>query len=209
MGSVVQQLYEGPSMVRASTLLQYAMLGWDYRHWYEEAHTAIDSICQENGWDASKFADVMAITSPRVQVSRNVFATVYYMRHKALPRGTMRSTRKAMENWEHGKGIAGRKTGPFAAAIKGDGDALVLDVWMAAALGVDQRVVTRLDIQAQARRRMQSVADTLGCTMAQAQAAVWCGIILTKNKMPARFERANDGKWGLNTRASRLMFGGV
>lgn len=196
-------------MVRMSSLLRYAQLGWEHRHWYTDAKSAIHAICQEHGWDATRFAEVMAITSPRVQVSRNVYATTYYMRHGQLPKGTMRSTRKALENWEQGKGIAGRKTGPFADALKGNGDALVLDVWMAHALGVDEKIVTRLDIQAAARRRMQGIADTMGCTIAEAQAAVWCGIILTRSKVPARFERAEDGKWGLNTRASRLMFGGV
>jgi len=196
-------------MVRASTLLNFAMIGWDFRAWYDDAREAIREHCAEHGWEPDRFAEVMALTSPRVQVSRNLFATLQYMRTGSLPRGTMRSTRKALSNWELGKGIAGRKTGPFADALKGNKDALVLDVWMAEALGVDQRVVTRLDIGAMAMRRMRSVADTLGCTIAEAQAAVWCGIILTKNRQPARFERAVDGKWGLNTRASKLMFGGM
>lgn len=194
-------------MVHTETLLRYAMAGWDWRHWYHDAREAIEEICRRFGWDEHKFIEVMAITSPRVQVSRNWACTFRYMRDGALPPGVMRSTRVAMSNWEQGLGIRGRKTSAFAAALKGDGDALVLDVWMALALGVDERKVTRLDNMAAARRRVERVADTLGCTIAEAQASIWCGIIVDKGLMPARFERAADGTIRLHNGATKPLFG--
>lgn len=194
-------------MVQTDTLLRYAQAGWEWRSWYDDARIAITEICQRHKWSVDKFIDVMAITSPRVQVSRNWACTYSYMRTGQLPRGTMRSTRVALSNWEKGEGIRGRKTGPFAAALKGDGDALVLDVWMALALDVDQRKVTRLDNIAAARRRMERIAGVLGCTMAEAQASVWCGIIRLRGGMPARFERAADGTIRLHSGATKPLFG--
>ena len=194
-------------MVQTDTLLRYAMEGWEWRHWYADAHTAIAEVCQRFNWDTGKFIDVMAITSPRVQVSRNWGLTFTYMRTGKLPPGVMRSTRTALSNWEKGEGIKGRKTGPFAAALKGDTDALVLDVWMALALGVEQTKVTRLDNIAAARRRMERIAGVLGCTMSEAQASVWCGIIRSRGGMPARFERAADGTIRLHSGMTKPLFG--
>lgn len=119
----------------------------------------------------------------------------------------MRSPRTALSNWGKGEGIKGRETGPFARALAGDEDALVLDMWMAMALGADGRKATGLDNIAAARRRMQSIYSTLDITMAEAQAAVWCGIVRSRGGLPARFERAADGTIRLQTGATKPLFG--
>lgn len=196
-------------MVQTETLLRLAQLGYRDRHWYRDARAAITRICEQNGWDRDAFIDVMAITSPRVQVSRNWAATYTYMRKGELPAGTMRSTRTALAYWKGGGGIRGRKTGPFAAALRGDEDALVLDVWMALALNVDERKVTNKANMAAARRRVERIAEMMDMTVAETQAAIWCGIIRERGGMPARFEVCVDGRIRLHSGTSKPLFGDV
>lgn len=194
-------------MIHTSTLLRYAQLGYEDRHWYAEARTAIEEICRRHSWDSAAFIDVMAITSPRVRVSRNWGCTCTYMKTGKLPKGTMRSTRAALAHWELTGEIRGRKTSAFSDALGGDGGALVLDVWMALALGVDPTKVTRLDNIEAARRCVQYIADTLALTVAETQAAIWCGIIRSRGGIPARFERAADGTIRLHNGATKPLFG--
>lgn len=194
-------------MVQTETLLRYAQAGYAYRHWYDDARGAIEEICERKGWDSTTFIDVMAITSPRVQVSRNWGCTYTYMRTGKLPNGVIRSTRAALAHWQQTGEIRGRKTSAFAAALGGDSRALVLDVWMALALGVDPLKVTSKPIMEAATKRMARIADTLSLSMSEAQAAVWCGVILERGGMPARFERAADGTIRLHNGATKPMFG--
>lgn len=171
-------------MVRASTLLRYAQLGWEYRNWYSQTYAAIEQTCIRYNWSIADFIQVMAITSPRVHVSRNWKATLHYMHTGEAISGTMGSIRKGLDHWSKTGEIRGRKTKPFADALAGDKDALVLDVWMAYALGVNPLAVTRKYNMEPARRRVEAVAKQLGCTVAQAQAAIWAGAMLRAGHKP-------------------------
>ncbi|MCK9382932.1 MAG: hypothetical protein M0P95_17955 [Sulfuritalea sp.] len=194
-------------MTQTETLLRYAEAGREYRWWYADAQHAIAVVCQRKKWDQRVFAEVMALTSPRVQVGRNWSMTYHYMQTgKHLP-GTMRTIKAAVEHWEETGEIRGRKTEAFARALKGDETALVLDVWMAVALGVDPVKVTRPDNMLSATRRVVRIADVLDWTVAQTQAAIWCGIILTLGGSPARFELAADGNIKLHTGTTKPLFG--
>ena len=85
-------------------------------------------------------------------------------------------------HWHHTGVIRGPKTSAFAAALRGDCGALVLDVWMSRALGVPQdRMFTRSNF-AKADQRMAQTAKRLGWTVAETQAAVWSGAIQRHTK---------------------------
>lgn len=193
-------------MKTSETLARFAHKGRRHSHWYHHANIAITQLCEANGWDAAVFIEVLAVTSPRIQVKKNWDATVHYMLTGELPRYIMRSTRAAMAHWEETREIRGPKTGAFSDAIKGDEDALVLDVWMARALGIDERKVTRKDNMEAARRRVKRVAKAQGWTVAECQAAIWCGIMLDQNIWPTTFEWAASGQMSLNRNGTMPLF---
>ena len=67
----------------------------------------------------------------------------------------------------------GPKTGPFARALAGAEDAVVLDAWMARALKIDQAKFANKRIHRKCSDRVRAVAARLGWTPAQTQAAIW------------------------------------
>lgn len=82
----------------------------------------------------------------------------------------------------------------------------MLDVWMARALGVDERRVTRKDNAAAARRRVARIAEEYGWTVAECQAAIWCGIMLDQNIWPTTFEWAASGTMSINRNGTMPLF---
>lgn len=114
----------------------------DGADWYEIAHRR---IVNKYGFDADLFADLLAATSPQMDVRENVKEA-----EKALER-----YRKGepQEPWipSHTNNIqralrreplSGPKVRAFAAALKGDVNAVVVDTWMlrAAGLGSPKRI---------------------------------------------------------------------
>jgi len=137
-----------------------------------------------------KFIGVLAVTSPRVSVQRNWTGTVAYFRDGSLPWGFIRSTRSALDHYERTGDIRGPKTSKFRDALAGEPSALVLDTWMAKALGVEHAAVTRkYNIEA-ATRRVGKVAKERGWTMAETQAAIWAGICITQGVRPGNLQDA-------------------
>ena len=72
----------------------------------------------------------------------------------------------------------GPKTGPFTRALLGDEDALVIDIWVSRALGVEPKHLDRKLTRAKAEKRLRAAARRLGWPVAQLQAAVWTGAYL-------------------------------
>lgn len=157
------------------TLLPVAVQGINGRNWYREAYRELDKVCRFAEWDPNEFASVLAITSPRVSVVRNIRTALFVMIHGELPAGVMVSTHRALANYRAGKGIAGQKTSAFRDALLGCEDSIVLDTWMAYALGIDQTDFNRIGDRAAARRRVLRVATAIGETPAATQAAIWTG----------------------------------
>lgn len=171
-------------------LLAYARIGRAGQSWYDDARDYIWSECEREKWDMDRFINVLAITSPQVSVVRNWRGTVEYMRTGALPYGFIRSTRVALEHYERTHEIRGRKTSAFARALHGDSTALVLDVWMSRALGVDAGKVTTKENMRKALTRMKRVAHAEGISVRDAQAAVWWGICLATGVRPGNLQDA-------------------
>jgi hypothetical protein len=70
----------------------------------------------------------------------------------------------------------GPKVRAFARALRGDGDAFVLDTHIAKSLGVPHEVCDRAHVRAQADSLYRETAARLGWSVAETQAAVWCSI---------------------------------
>ena len=159
-------------------LIKLANEGQRWMGWYAHAKGEVQRVSDDCGWCWLRFADVLAVTSPRLAVRRNVRVALHYMRTGEWLTAVIYATRCAMLHYEETGEIRGRKTSAFAAAIKGDLDAIVLDTWMAKAFEIEQRLFERVPIRRECELRIQRAARECGYHPAQCQAAVWAGIVL-------------------------------
>lgn len=171
-------------------LHKLATIGAPHKDWYASARGTIARHCEVNGWDAGRFVAVMAVLSPRCSVKRNWDNTVAFMRYGMVLQGTMRNLVASLNHLRETGEIRDPKTSAFARCLLGDESALVLDVWMAKALGVPQSVVNRKDNLALAYKLCGKIAEQRGWTMAQTQAAIWCGICTMSGVRPGTLENA-------------------
>lgn len=152
------------------TLKRYALAGEHGKDWYTTAELAIRRRSDDMGWNPQRFADILALTSPRVSVSRNARLAIRYMA-RGDTSGLMRSIRTSLDTYERTGRIHGPKTRAFALALMGEPDAIVLDTWMAKALDTDP--VFTVAVRREAEVRIRKVASALNWTPAQVQAAIW------------------------------------
>lgn len=155
-----------------------ALAGEDHRYWYQWAWSDICTACDMLDVCPYTFADLLAVTSPRVSVTRNVrYALMLTNNPDVKPHDMMRTVWAAYIYWRQTGEIRGPKTGPFALALKQQLSAVPLDVWMARALQVDQKRLAANYVRYPATLRIIKVADKLGWKPAEAQAAIWAGAV--------------------------------
>lgn len=154
-----------------------ALDGAHGRRWYADSVDDVHAAAASMGVAPDRFAAVLAVLSPRVSVRRNVQHTVRYLRTGTLGADVLPSNLVALATYERTGRINGPKTGAFARAVLGDPDALVLDTWIAKALGVPQEKLPNAPIRREAARRFRAVASRTGWTVAETQAAVWYSAI--------------------------------
>lgn len=164
-------------MRSAKHLLQLSCEGADWKDWYTRATADIKLVCTRMDWPFNRFVDVLAIISPRVPVRRNIRVAMHYMETQDWLGGTIRSTRAAMDHYEETEEIRGPKTSAFAAALKGNLDAIVLDTWMAGAFEIDQHLFDRMSVRAECIRRIRWAANKQQWKPAELQAAVWAATV--------------------------------
>lgn len=163
---------------QTSRLTTMALDGRHHRRWYRQAGRDLQALSERespadpSGWK-ERFVDILAITSPRVAVVRNIRLALCYSRMRKAHPTTIRGVRAALEHWEDTGEIRGPKTSRFAKALNGDEDAVVLDVWMAFAMRVDQRVFATKSGYERHSRTIRRVAKKLGWTPAETQASIW------------------------------------
>lgn len=172
---------------KLAELNRYADIGAPLKDWYAEARTEIGRLCSREGWDYDRFVCILAVTSPRVSVLRNFKFADHYMRTGFFMPDMLRTIRASVKHYEATGEIRGPKTGAFARNLLGDETALVLDIWMARALGVEQKPVNRKDNMRTAYRMIGTIAADRGWTIAETQAAIWCGICKSRGIRPGSF----------------------
>ena len=156
-------------------------------NWYEQSAAEIADVCNRENWDNNRFAAILAVTSPRVSIRRNVRITLHYMASGELLRNVMRGIGQSVRVWESTGQILGQKTSAFYAAIRGDSSAIVLDTHMANLLGVKQSAFANRKIRKQCESTIRRVAKRIGLAPAQTQAALWTGQLARVGRLPLPF----------------------
>jgi hypothetical protein len=144
------------------------------------------------GKDAGLITDFIAITSPQANLNVNIgFGLKAYAQYKLgeefsagkYPNEMRKRLLNAVKNHEQGTSlpIGADKISNFSRALKGDPNAVVLDLWMARELGIKKAPSAEGEgfTEAQYRRYekiIKEVAFDMGVTPRQAQAAIWFGV---------------------------------
>ena len=179
-------------MTSVEKLVSIACDGLHGRNWYRDAVNQIDFVCSAEGWDHDEFAGVLATSSPRCSVVRNIRMSLHFMHHRDLRVVPMKGIRTSVQNFLDGKGIRGQKTSAFFKNLTGHSGYVTLDVWMAYALGIDQTDFNRIESRRKATQRIVSVARVLGIEPCEAQAAVWTGYRTRKGFNHSPFSVARE-----------------
>jgi len=165
-------------------LTTLALDGADHRGWYADAREQILEVAPTiprptglTGVDPQTFAELLALFSPRTSVTRSIRWAVHFARTSEYMHDVHRSIRLAVEHWKKTGEIRGLKTAPFARALMGDPDALVLDSWMYKAIGIPPERSEVPTVHAIAASKVYAVARTLAWPIAETQAAIWAGIV--------------------------------
>lgn len=174
--------------MRTRTLLRaYAYAGRTYCHWYSNARFDIERWCAKTGAGVQRMTHILAITSPRVSVAMNWrLASAYVL--TGSTDGMMRKRADACALYDRTGFVSGPKVRAFARALSGDQDALVLDVWMARALDVEQSKMYHWRTWMLAQHRIADVAKGLGWSIAQTQAAIWAATVIRHGRKPGQYD---------------------
>jgi hypothetical protein len=163
-------------MRTVKSLVTLARIGHAGADWYDYVGNQLRDYCKDRGWDYDVFIDIMAITSPRIHVTRNIRIAAELYVTGVMPKSVIKSVHASYANYLDGRGIAGVKTSAFAAALKGDNDAVVLDVYMARAANIPQKWLSdRKTVHAELCRRIRKTGKIVGLTPRDCQAAIWSG----------------------------------
>jgi hypothetical protein len=148
--------------------------GFDASSWYEDASKAILELSHQTQIDADFLADVIAILSPRVQVSRNCTLALNWLFY-GVTEGVMQQRIEALELYLQTRNVVGPKVSQFASNLKGNFDAITVDVWIAKAFGVKFDKITDNEREG-IKDVIRALAKFYGLSPAAAQAAVWVGV---------------------------------
>lgn len=186
----MSRLENVPRLCSDSRLLRLADLGADGASWYADASQSIRDVCDIRGYSFERACSVIAITSPRVHVVRNIRTSLQYLERGEVFDHTLSRTRQSLERWEATGLIpdTSPKVGAFRDALLGDASAVVLDVWIAAALRVPQNAFKRVSVRKLAAQRIERIGRRLKLAPRDAQACIWVGAIRDVGRNPARFD---------------------
>ena len=141
--------------------------------WYDDAHNDIQGFAKYTQQCATMVADVVAILSPRVQVSRNCKLALEWL-ETGKASGAMGQRLDALELYVQNGVVSGPKVSCFAENLKGNFDEITVDVWIAKAFGVAFDTIT--DTQREAIKEViRELAAYHGMTPASVQACIWVG----------------------------------
>lgn len=163
------------------TLRRYAQQGADGKDWYNDTVPVVEAVAAGLGVSPKYLADVLAIMSPRVHVTRNIRIALTYITGGGYA-GVMPGVVQSLRYYEDTTHIRGPKTSAFARALRGDKEAIVLDVWMGRALNVPQEKLGTKRVMQPANALVRRVGNSLGWAPAEVQAAIWTHWVRTHRR---------------------------
>ena len=161
---------------------RWAYNGRAYRQWYRVARVVLRRLADHSGVDYNLLCDIVAITSPRCAVNRNLKVAYGEVTGRERPSDMIQSTRAALGHYYKTGEIRGPKTSRFANVLRGDDNVVVVDTWMKRTMGVPDNARGK-DIQITADKVARIVQRRLrrstghAWKLSEVQAAVWAGFI--------------------------------
>jgi hypothetical protein len=141
--------------------------------WYHEAQEVAEDVAEILGASLEVGASIVSAFSPRERWSSNV-AKAFAFAHGKPVAGLQNNLRMAERAMELGfDALNGQKTNAFARAIAGNADAVVIDVWMIRAAGLDASKGVNKTQYNELSEAVQTVAKEFGITPRTAQALIW------------------------------------
>jgi thermostable 8-oxoguanine DNA glycosylase len=140
--------------------------------WYLDAERVAEEVARNLNTTLEIGATVVSAFSPRERWTRNVSNAIKFsLGEEVVALGN--NIRMANAGLTQGfSALKGLKTNAFAKAIAGDENAVVIDVWMLRALGIEKKTPTQSQYQEMAKA-VTLVATKHGMTPRAMQALIW------------------------------------
>ncbi len=129
-------------MLNTSIIPYLIELGKEHKDWYKQTREFIYTEFPYD--DFNIIIDMLAATSQRSSISSNVtqFFKAYYQFKNGLPfEGFLTTVKNNLTNAISRQPLNGRKIHSFSRAMKGDLNAVVVDIWICRALDVDRKYI--------------------------------------------------------------------
>lgn len=140
--------------------------------WYLDAEKVAHEVARNLERDLEVGASVVSAFSPRERWTTNVAKAIAFSLGQDVV-GLPNNLKMANQALTLGyKALNGQKTNAFAKAIAGDENAVVIDVWMLRALGIEKKSPTQSQYKEMAEA-VRKVSIQLGLTPRTTQALIW------------------------------------
>lgn len=189
-----------PSANRKDFIRKYYESGKEGLGWYDNVNALLTKYFGKQ--NAQIFAKLLAATSPRMPVERNLTTAIEAFNRyvnefknrnrvssdKDISLGDDPNFRGRMANYfmrthvpnighaMSGSKLSGSKVDNFSRALSGDPDAVTLDVWMGRAMGIKGNLFNNPESYQVVADAIRELATEAGVEPRQYQAAVWTGI---------------------------------
>jgi len=141
--------------------------------WYRDAEEIAEDVAENLDSSLEVGASVVSAFSPRERWSTNVAKAIEFSLG-GTPKGLGNNLKMARESTVLGfSALKGDKTNAFARAIAGDHDAVVIDVWMIKAAGLDHKKGVNKTQYRELADAVREVATLRGLTPRTCQALIW------------------------------------
>jgi thermostable 8-oxoguanine DNA glycosylase len=140
--------------------------------WYVDAEKIAEQVARNLDISLENGASIVSAFSPRERWATNVAKSIAFSLGEK-PVGLSNNLKMAENAKLIGfKALNGPKTNAFAKAIAGDENAVVIDVWMLRAVGIEKKSPSQSQYKEMANA-VTKVAIELGLTPRVAQALIW------------------------------------
>lgn len=167
--------YPSEFEVELALLEHYEASEMDGITWYRDSRKFARGLAREHGTGLAKPAGIVAALSPQVQWGRNKLMAIEVMETGWTTGQTTANIHKAARIWEGERPLSvlgGPKVRAFYRAIMGDPNAVVLDTWMATAIGWPTNSFSERQYE-RCAAALTKAARRCGVAPADFQAVVW------------------------------------